>query len=76
MPFVLFLIFTFTVAPLIIWGVMHEDMLIKLEDKIIEDIRSQFAENRRSKNIKVVKNEKADSLGVQRSNNAYSGYVA
>lgn len=58
MPFVLFLIFTFTIAPLIIWGITHEDMLIKIEDKIIEDIRSQMAENRRNKKIRVIKNEK------------------
>lgn len=76
MSFVLFLIFTFTVAPLIIWCLIHEDMLIKIEDKIIEDIRSQLAENKRNKNIKVVKNEKPNEVRVSGDNKACRGYVA
>ena len=77
MPFVLFLIFTLTVGPLIIWGVMHEDMLIKIEDKIIEDVRSQVAENRRSKNIRVVsRDSQAPKRAVRATNPCSRGYVA
>ncbi len=77
MPFVLFLIFTLTVGPLIIWGVMHEDMLIKIEDKIIEDVRSQVAENRRSKNIRVVSRDaQAPKRAVRENNPCSRGYVA
>lgn len=58
MPFAVFVIFILTVCPLILWGLFHEEMLIKIEDKIIEDIRSQIAQERRKKKIKVIKNEK------------------
>ena len=77
MSFVLFLIFTLTVVPLIIWGIMHEDMLIKIEDKVVKDIRSQIAENRRNKNIKVVKDGKSEPARVSIENNVCNrGYVA
>ena len=77
MPFVLFLIFAFTAGPLIIWCIMHEDMLIKIEDKIIEEIRSQLAENRRKKNIRVVSCEKPQPERIVRETRPCSrGYVA
>ena len=77
MPFVLFLIFAFTAGPLIIWCIMHEDMLIKIEDKIIEEIRSQLAENRRKKNIRVVScgNPQPERV-VRESSPCNRGYVA
>ena len=77
MPFVLFLIFTFTAGPLIIWCIMHEDMLIKTEDRIIEEIRSQLAESRRKKNIRLVSCENPQPGRVVReSSTCGRGYVA
>ncbi|MBR2315580.1 MAG: hypothetical protein IKA56_02955 [Clostridia bacterium] len=77
MPFALFLIFIFTVGPLIIWCIINEDMLIEIEDRIIEDIRSQLAENRRKKNIRVVSGEKPQpKRAVRESSPCGRGYVA
>ena len=50
----LFIVFVAVMGSLIAWGLKNEDRLIKLEDKILEDIRDSRAQAKREKNIHVV----------------------
>lgn len=57
----LFIVFVAVVGSLIAWGLKNEDRLIKLEDKIIEDIRDSRAQAKREKNIHIVERRTADA---------------
>lgn len=50
----LFIVFVAVMGSLIAWGLKNEDRLIKLEDKILEDIRDSRAQAKREKNIHIV----------------------
>lgn len=57
----LFIVFVAVIGSLIAWGLKNEDRLIKLEDKIIEDIRDSRAQAKREKTIHIVERRAADA---------------
>lgn len=57
----LFIVFVAVIGSLIAWGLKNEDRLIKLEDKIIEDIRDSRAQAKREKTIHIVERRTADA---------------
>lgn len=57
----LFIVFVAVIGSLIAWGLKNEDRLIKLEDKIIEDIRDSRAQAKREKTIHIVERRTVDA---------------